>query len=196
MPSAENLDELIKEYSKNLMKTYEKRSPVFTERENVPVEPPTNPPVQQPEPDTEETPQIIEETPEFTGQPGDSATDAGTDQGENIDLDNLTGSATFFATVRTGGGAYPVPNAKIIIGKDDTVVSFLVTDENGDTQKVTLPAYPTEDALSPDTVKEVEYYADVFATGFETKRNLQVSAVGGSEIVLNIELTPLQERME
>ena len=73
---------------------------------------------------------------------------------------------------------------------------FLVTDENGNTPTVTLPAYPEKDSLSSETAREVEYSADVYAEGFQEKKNLPVSASGGAEIVLNVELTPNEERTE
>ena len=80
--------------------------------------------------------------------------------------------------------------------KGSEIFSFLVTDENGNTPTVTLPAYPEKDSLSSETAREVEYSADVYAEGFQEKKNLPVSASGGAEIVLNVELTPNEERTE
>ena len=173
MENSESLDRLIKEYSGQLMKTYEKRNPYLKEEKEV-------------------LP-IIEEA--FAEAQEAESEDEENEVTEKEETD-LTDNASFFATVRSGGGAFPVPNAKIIIGRDDTVVSFLVTDENGETPKVFLPAYNEKDSLSNETAKVVNYYADVYATGFQTKRNLPVIASGGAEIVLNIELTPDEERVE
>ncbi len=168
MTETDNLDELIKKYSASLMKVYEKRE-VDTEEKALPVFA---------EEKVEEIP--IEEPEELPVSEEEATTD----------------SATFVASVSTGGGAFPVPDAKIIIGKGSTIVSFLVTDLNGETPKITLPAYAEKDSLSADTAKTVSYYADVFAEGFQEKRNLPVEASGGAEIVLNVELTPSAERME
>lgn len=168
MTETDNLDELIKKYSASLMKLYEKR-------EELPAEESALTSAEE----KEETVIPIAETAE-----------------EKSEEEPVSDTAGFMATVRTGGGAFPVPDAKIIIRKNDTIVAFLVTDENGDTEKVSLPAFSEKDSLSPETAKTVLYYADVFAEGFEEKRNLTVEASGGAEIILNAELTPAAERME
>lgn len=168
MTETDNLDELIKKYSASLMKLYEKR-------EELPAEEPALASAEE----KEETVIPIAETAE-----------------EKSEEEPVSDTADFMATVRTGGGAFPVPDAKIIIRKNDTIVAFLVTDESGDTEKVSLPAFSEKDSLSPETAKTVLYYADVFAEGFEEKRNLTVEASGGAEIILNAELTPAAERME
>ena len=168
MTETDNLDELIKKYSASLMKLYEKR-------EELPAEASALDSAEE----KEETVIPIAETAE-----------------EKSEEEPVSDTADFMATVRTGGGAFPVPDAKIIIRKNDTIVAFLVTDESGDTEKVSLPAFSEKDSLSPETAKTVLYYADVFAEGFEEKRNLTVEASGGAEIILNAELTPAAERME
>ena len=168
MPETDNLDELIKKYSASLMKLYEKR-------EELPAEASALASAEE----KEEAVIPIAETAE-----------------EKSEEEPVSDTADFMATVRTGGGAFPVPDAKIIIRKNDTIVAFLVTDESGDTEKVSLPAFSEKDSLSPETAKTVLYYADIFAEGFEEKRNLTVEASGGAEIILNAELTPAAERME
>ena len=185
MTTDNNLDALIKEYTQSLIKTYDKRNRELEEVEEVAAK----------EAKTDaEAVSVFADEPHINVE--ENLTVPLTEEQQESEDEQLTDTATFFATVRTGGGAYPVENAKIIIGREDTVVSFLVTDENGDTPKVTLPAYPKKDSLSYDTAKEVMYYADVYANGFQEKKNLPISAVGGAEIVLNIELIPSEERME
>ena len=44
--------------------------------------------------------------------------------------------------------------------------------------------------------REAQYSADIYAEGFQEKKNLPVSATGGAEIVLNAELVPNEERGE
>ena len=177
MANPDNLDQLINEYSASLLKTYERRNPLLQTEDTA----------------TEESLEAAEEA--------DTETNSFEEERENLSGgeasgEDLTDTATFFATVRAGGGAYPVPGAKIIIRKDRSIMSFLTTDENGDTMKVTLPAYPKADSLSAETVRVVNYLADVYSEGFQDKKDLPVAAVGGAEIVLNVELTPNEERME
>ena len=195
MTPEENLDKLIKKYSLSLMQTYDKRNRNLreeTEEKSKAVETEAE---TEAELETDAVSVFAEEREASANEEADTETINGETQSSKEE-EEMTGTASFFATVRTGGGAYPVENAKIIIGREDTVVSFLVTDENGDTPEVTLPAYPESDSLSYETAKEVMYYADVYATGFQEKKNLPVSAVGGAEIVLNVELVPDEERME
>lgn len=170
MKETDNLDELIKQYSESLMKVYKKR-PSEPEEEAVAVVADGK---------MTEDPTKEEVSPETNETPAEVPTD----------------KAAFMAAVRTGSGAFPVPEAKVIVGKDSSIVAFLVTDENGETAKITLPAYAEKDSLSADTAKTVSYYADIYAEGFQEKRNLPVEASGGAEILLNVELTPLAERME
>lgn len=174
MENAENLDRLIKEYSGQLMKLYGKRSPHLKE---------------------EVVPAVAKVT-EAPEESIESAPPTATETIPTVTDDTLSGKATFYASVRSGGGAFPVPSAKVLIKKDGEIFSFLVTDENGNTATVSLPAYPEKDSLSSETAREVQYFSDVYAEGFQEKLNLPVSASGGAEIVLNVELTPNEERME
>lgn len=193
MTPEENLDKLIKKYSLSLMQTYDKRNRDL--REETAEKGKSMETGAETELETDAVSVFAEERETAANDEADTETINAETQSSKEE-EEMTGTASFFATVRTGGGAYPVENAKIIIGREDTVVSFLVTDENGDTPKVTLPAYPESDSLSYETAKEVMYFADVYATGFQEKKNLPVSAVGGAEIVLNVELVPNEERME
>ena len=173
MKNNADLEHLIKEYSAELMKLYGKRKPQL--KEAVPVF---------------AVKDVAEEEKAETPPPT-SAETVPTDTD-----DALTDTATFFASVRSGEGAFPIPNAKVLIIKDNEIFSFLVTDENGNTPTITLPAYPEKDSLSSETAREVQYYADVYAEGFQEKRKLTVSASGGAEIVLNVMLIPNEERSE
>lgn len=178
MDTTENLDRLIKEYSGQLMKTYSKRNPHLKE-EALPVFAVTAANRE------EASDERAEEAPPTATETTPSSTDS-----------SLSDTATFYASVRSGEGAFPVPSAKVLVVKGRELFTFLVTDENGNTPTVTLPAYPEKDSLSSETAREVQYYADVYAEGFQEKRRLPVSAVGGAEIVLNVELTPSEERTE
>ncbi len=104
--------------------------------------------------------------------------------------------AYFTARISTGTNAFPVENAKVLVIKDDKLFTFLSTDSNGLTKKVKLPSYPEINSFEPESTEQyVEYTAEVYAEGFSPKKNLLVSAVGGSDIVLDVQMTPLDERV-
>jgi hypothetical protein len=105
--------------------------------------------------------------------------------------------ALFTARVYSGNQAYAVPNAKISIYLDGKLHAFLITDENGATRQIKLQSYPGKNNFIPDSTQQtLDYSADIFAEGFAERKNLLVSAVGGSEILLSTELTPLSERID
>ena len=105
--------------------------------------------------------------------------------------------AYFSAGVYSGNQAYAVPGAKISIYLDGKLHAFLITDENGKTKKLRLRSFPTINSFIPESQQQrVDYYADIYAEGFTEKKGLLVSAVGGSDILLNAELTPLSERID
>lgn len=174
MENTENLEKLISEYSAELMKAYGRRNTQLK---------------------AEAVPSATVRT-EPEAAKAEASPPTATETVPTVTNDALTDTASFFASVRSGEGAFPVPNAKVIIRKGNEIFSFLVTDENGNTPTVTLPAYPERDSLSSETARETEYCADVYAEGFQEKRELTVSASGGAEIVLNVLLTPNEERTE
>jgi hypothetical protein len=103
----------------------------------------------------------------------------------------------FSAAVYSGNQAYAIPDAKISIYIDGKLHAFLITDENGKTKKIKLGSYPKINTFIPESQEQrVDYYADIYADGFTPKKGLLVSAVGGSDILLNAELTPLSERID
>ena len=102
--------------------------------------------------------------------------------------------ATFRARVFSGNSAFAVENAKVSVHIGDELYAFLVTDKNGETITVKLESFPEENSLEPlSEDQSLEYAADVSADGFITQKNLLVSAVGGSDIVLNVQLVPESE---
>lgn len=107
------------------------------------------------------------------------------------DMENF---AYFRARVFTGKEAFPVEHAGVTLYKNDVLYAFLVTDKSGETARVKIEAYPERNSLEPlSDEQSTEYRADVFAEGFIRRENLLVSAVGGSDIVLETELTPESE---
>lgn len=112
-------------------------------------------------------------------------------------LDEPVNSAYFSARVFTGNNAYPIENARVLVTKDDKLFSFLSTDSNGITKKIKLPSYPEANSLNPESNQQyVEYKGEVYAKGFTPKKDLLISAVGGSDIVLDVQMTPEDERVK
>lgn len=122
------------------------------------------------------------------------------DEAENMENDilreipseeDMESYALFKGRVFTGFGAFPVENAKVILYRNDVLYAFLTTDKSGETPTIKLESFPEGNSLEPlSDEQRTDYSADVYADGFTEKKNLLVSAVGGSEAVLDVELTP------
>ncbi len=105
--------------------------------------------------------------------------------------------ANFQARVFSAEQAYPIEGAKVLIYFDGKLHTFLITNENGETQNVKIESAPGENALIPNSEnQQLDYSADVFADGFTPRKGLLVSAVGSSDILLNVQLTPEPERID
>lgn len=112
----------------------------------------------------------------------------------NFEEGEATSSATFFARVFTGEGAYPVKGAKVVVYRGDNIYAFLETDAEGKTKTVRLPAFEESNSLESDNEnRSIDYFADIFAQSFDSQKGLLVSAVGGSDIVLNVLVVPEKE---
>ncbi len=131
--------------------------------------------------------------------PGIKETDFYEEAAEEIspeEENDLTDFAAFSARVFTGNNAYPIENAKVLVVKDDNLYTFLTTDRDGVTKKVRLPSFPESNSLNPESgQRSIEYTGEVYATGFTPKKGLLISAVGGSDIVLDVQMTPISERV-
>ncbi len=133
--------------------------------------------------------------------PGIEATDFYEEAAEEIspekETDEITSYATFSARVFTGNNAYPIENAKVLVVKDSKLFTFLTTDRDGVTKKVRLPSFPEDNSLNPDSeMQRVNYTGEVYATGFTPKKGLLISAVGGSDVVLDVQMTPLSAEVK
>ena len=105
--------------------------------------------------------------------------------------------ANFKAKVFSGEQAYPIEKAKVMLYCQGRLHTFLITGENGETATVKIESANAENALIPNSDnQELDYMADVFADGFTPKKGLLVSAVGNSDIILNVQLTPVPERID
>lgn len=126
---------------------------------------------------------------------GDEETSTNERENAESEEEVTDGVAGFSARVFTGEDAYPVENAKVLIYKDKKLFHFLLTDENGNTPRVEIAAAPSENALIPNSEnQQIDYLAEVFADGFTPQRDLLVSAVGGTDILLPVQLIPISER--
>ena len=187
-----NLDEMIRSYSDELMSYAKEHNSESLVIKTVP----------------QENSDILQETP--PEDPQEDATEAES-EGDEEDETEVSGNkgeasseipaegdmesfATFRGRVFTGFGAFPVENAKVILYKNDVLYAFLVTDKNGETLTIKLEAFPEKNSLEPlSDEQRTDYSADVYAEGFAEKKNLLVSAVGGSDVVLDVELVPESE---
>lgn len=126
---------------------------------------------------------------------GDEETSTNERENAESEEEVTGGVAGFSARVFTGEDAYLVENAKVLIYKDKKLFHFLLTDENGNTPRVEIAAAPSENALIPNSEnQQIDYLAEVFADGFTPQRDLLVSAVGGTDILLPVQLIPISER--
>lgn len=109
---------------------------------------------------------------------------------------DATSFASFSAAVFSGEGTYPVEGARVVVYRGDNIYAFLETDENGTTKSIRLPAFEKENSLEADNPQQsIEYLADVFAEGFISQKELVVSSVGGSDILLRVLMIPESERI-
>ena len=99
--------------------------------------------------------------------------------------------ATFTARIFAAEGAFPVEGAKVVVKRKGEIHSFLLTNGSGETKLIRLESYPEENSLEPlNPDQQMIYSADIYADGFESKKDLLVSAVGGSDIILQQFLVP------
>lgn len=203
-----NFENMIKRYKDELLKmNKEKALPdpepvnIETETESLPVFSPSAP---EPEEQTEELPEeenedtVIKNRADIEDIPGIEKTDF-YNNGVNepdFSLEDPENFANFSARVFTGNNAYPIENARVLVIKNGKLFSFLSTDSNGVTKRIKLPSFPEINSLDPESNEQyIEYTGEVYAKGFTSKKNLLISAVGGSDIILDVQMTPEEERV-
>lgn len=182
-----NLDEMIKQYSDELMSYAKAHNSESLVIKNVPKE------------NTQPYEAVQSEEEEGNEEPPQEAEAADTtaEVKEIPAEEDMESFATFRGRVLTGFGAFPVENAKVILYRNDVIYAFLVTDKSGETPEIKIEAFPEANSLEPlSDEQRTDYTADVYADGFIEKKNLLVSAVGGSEVVLDVELTPESEAID
>jgi hypothetical protein len=192
------LDELISRYTEDLMSLRQKWSELgfTTEDKSKPEPEPLDAEGNvEPDPPEEDSNNYMENFPDTAVKPDEEKENLSPET--ELPLAEPENFALFTARVYSGNQAYAVPNAKISIYLDGKLHAFLITDENGATRQIKLQSYPGKNNFIPDSTQQtLDYSADIFAEGFAERKNLLVSAVGGSEILLSTELTPLSERID
>lgn len=202
------LDELINKYTRDLIKLKDQWSQRGIETQHTSVSPPititdeSNEEPTKEEPEEEEPtdstlPDLITESPQDTAVDPEEYDKPNISHAAEIPLADPENFAFFTANVFTGNQAYPVANAKISVYLDGKLHLFLITDDNGQTKTVKLESYPKLNSFIPESTQQtIDYSADIVADGFAERHGLLVSAVGGSDILLSAELTPLSERID
>lgn len=204
-----NFESMIKKYADELIKMSrekalpdipEERAEQDTEEELPLAEEIEFLPFEEENAETEEK-EVSEERPSASDIPGIESTDFYEETADEItpeeETDEMTDYATFSARVFTGNNTYPIGNAKVLVVKDGKLFTFLTTDRDGVTKKVGLPSFPEDNSLNPDSdMQRVNYTGEVYATGFTPKKGLLISAVGGSDIVLDVQMTPISAEVK
>ncbi len=202
--SIEDIDEMIKKYSQSLVEMgliyggeVTKDTPALSKTENKTV----SSEVTSSPKEAENTQKELEIATETARNTSIEVEDVNTDPAvspPSVDFPEgeANSSAVFSAAVFSGAEAYPVANARVVVYRGDNIYAFVTTDENGKTKSVRLPAFDESNSLESDNPRRsIDYFADVFAEGFITQKSLLVSAVGGSDILLNVLMIPEEERI-
>ena len=196
-----DIDSLISKYTDDLIKLKEKWSQLgITTQNKITSQPETDEYETErgniePDPPEKDKENYVENYPDTAVKPDEEQENLSPNK--ELPLANPENFALFTARVFSGNEAYAVPGAKISIYLDGKLHSFLITDENGATKQIKLESYPETNSFIPDSTEQtVDYSADIFAEGFVERKGLLVGAVGGSEILLSTELTPLSERID
>lgn len=197
-----NLDEMIAFYSDELMKLKRTRNETdeitevdIPQKENENVE------------NAQEREEIEATTPKDYFILDEDLTDSpyieeGAQQGENIETaqtqsEAALSTANFFARVFSGDSAFPVLGAKVLLKRNGELYKVLTTSASGETPKIKIASYKKENSLQPESENQrFDYFADVYAEGFLTQKDLLVSAVGESEIILTVQMIPVSERID
>lgn len=105
--------------------------------------------------------------------------------------------------VTTGHGVVPIPGATVTISKhigDDNYLflGIFLTDENGTTQEILIPAPPerlAEDPMNPRQAFDI-YFATVNHPEFYIEENLMIQVFGRSTSFLQVNMIPLPNHEE
>lgn len=108
----------------------------------------------------------------------------------------LESSGSLQIRAYTAGGAFPVKGAVVRItgaGEDNSLVAYsLITDQDGITERVTLPAPTVNYSLSPNPAElpYSVYDVEITAPGYFTKRINGLTVFSGIHSVQQINMIP------
>lgn len=111
----------------------------------------------------------------------------------------LNSNGYLIVKVSTANGAIPIENASVIVqGKDENnqnVLLSLLTDRDGLTPRITLPAPPKElsEAPSPSSKPYSVYNIDVFKEGYYPQHYNGVPIFQNVTAVQNAHIIPISE---
>ena len=108
----------------------------------------------------------------------------------------MTDYGTLLVRTTTASGAYPVAGVNVSItgtseiGKD--VRFSVMTDENGTTQAILLPAPPRALSLSPESAETpyASYDVEIFKQGYYRKKLFDVAIFPGIASILPVNMIP------
>lgn len=197
----ENVSELARKYRDEMLALYGSRPAAPTpepEPESVPEPEPMPEPAQEPEPVPEPTyypepvlPEYIR--PEPPQLPAEWEAQAAYEKAN-------TAEGRLRIVAAAADGAYPVPGARVLvytrIGEKRHLSYMLLTDENGETPTITLPAPPAGLSQEPENLKP--YAAcdiEISAKGFFPTEALDVHIFAGITTRQEFQLVPLPLNM-
>ena len=109
----------------------------------------------------------------------------------------MDGQGRFKAQVSIGNGTIPIEGAVVIVRSDNeentAIAHFLVTDRDGLTSTIELPAPNTGYSLTPSVTKLPfsKYFVEVVAPGF-LKQSVEVAIFDQNTAYQEINLLPLE----
>ena len=111
---------------------------------------------------------------------------------------NYSSSGSLIVSVYSARGAIPIPDALVTIRGSDKdssgVISVLISDQSGNTPKITLPAPPAAESESPGNEKPfATYNIEVDKEGFYPRQFLNVPVFSGITSIQPVNLIPLSE---
>ena len=109
-----------------------------------------------------------------------------------------TGTGYLIVKVATASGAIPIENATVILrgaeDKNESVMLSLITDRDGLTSRIPLPAPSREDSRSPNIKRPfATYHIDVLKSGSYPQYYQNVPVFDGIIAVQNANVIPLSE---
>lgn len=110
----------------------------------------------------------------------------------------MSGRGYLVVSVRTGSGAIPLEGALVTLrGEESTqgdAIASFISDQSGNTPRITLPAPPRSASESPGSLKPyASYSADVSLDGYYTNLYTNIPVFDGITSVQTAYLIPLPE---